>query len=107
MDGYEQSVLDEVDLSATRECDTASERVVVNVRADEKPTVAAEHGESRILAIDVLRGFCVAGMIIAHLPGDPLSRYSNPSFSPVGLFSGVSVLGSNAVPRDSNPDLVS
>ncbi len=91
MDGYEQSVLERVDPGADRQQDIESDGVVVDVHAGEKREIAVERSESRILMIDVLRGVCVVGMIIAHLPGDPLSRYSNPSFSPVGLFSGVSV----------------
>ncbi len=91
MDRYEQSVLERLDSRATCEQDAADQGVVVEVRTAEKREVPAERGESRILKIDVLRGLCVAGMIISHLPDDPLTRYSNASFSPVGLFSGVSV----------------
>jgi len=41
----------------------------------------------RIVVIDVLRGVCFVFMTADHLPGNPLSRFSNPMYGPLGFFT--------------------
>jgi hypothetical protein len=61
------------------------------MRSEQAAMSDHEPGTQRILLIDLLRGMCVVGMIIAHLPGDPLNFVSNAAYSPIGFFSGASI----------------
>jgi len=43
--------------------------------------------DNRIILLDALRGACFVVMTVDHLPGNPLHRFSNPNFGPLGFFT--------------------
>ena len=51
-------------------------------------TVGGRWGpDNRIVLLDALRGVCFVVMTVDHLPADPLHRFSNPYFGPLGFFT--------------------